>query len=428
MNHTKPRAACVAVASCLAATLLSASGASAAVGTAAFDPVPSQLARNTPLTVTLRLPNPGPDAANNVALGVNARQFLDDETNPPVNVTGYTCADGTKLTTLPPGTPPGTVACHWDTVAGGGGKVAMTVTILPADGASVSLIGYQSVGGAGTEVDEAFTRVALRKANFNLQASAPAQLAVGETGQLKTTLNNVSGDSADGVHQVPRFSLFGFSTRNADVLAVSATAGTCKVEPEKTFDPTSGKQIVVPDMVNISCQGGKLAPGGSITATVTVKGKSPGVVRESPGFFVSGMVDSTPLTRWWEYPEFRVGIYKAPAPPAFVDPTPLDQAELVAPTGGLLKVTKNRVAKLTASCPVAAGCPQAVLFYKGGKGKKKIAGHANLRALANGKSTTVKLKLTKKQFKALKAAKKKGIQVKITGAELAITVTLVARK
>jgi len=293
----------------------------------------------------------------------------------------------------------------------------------------VSFTGYQSVGGATpVGVDSAFTQVARPKADLNLQISAPAQLAVGETGQLKTTLNNVSGDSADGVHQVPRFSLFEFSTRNADVLAVSATAGTCKVEPVKTFDPTSFKQIVVPDMVNISCQGGKLAPGGSITATVTVKGKSPGVVRESPGFFVSGMVDSTPLTRWWEYPEFRVGIYKAPAPPAFVDPTPLDQAELAPPTGGLLKVTKKRVAKLTASCHVAAGCPQAVVFYKGGKGKKKIAGHANLRALANGKSTTVTLKLTKKQFKALKAAKKKGIQVKITGAELAITVTLVARK
>ena len=59
--------------------------------------------------------------------------------------------------------------------------------------------------------------VARPKADLNVQASAPAQLAVGETGQLKTTLNNVSGDSADGVRNVPNFRLFGFSTRNVDV-------------------------------------------------------------------------------------------------------------------------------------------------------------------------------------------------------------------
>ena len=311
----KPRAVCLAVASCLAAALMSAPAASAAVSTA-FDPLPFEVPRNAPVTVKLQMTNPDPAAVDNVALGVNASQFLDDGTSPPVTVQGYECLNGTKLTTLPPGTPAGTVACHWDTVAASGGQVAMTVTILPADGAFVSLRGYQSVGGSPPiQVASAITQVARPKADFNVQASAPAQLAVGETGQLKTTLNNVSGDSADGVHQVPRFSLFGFSTRNADVLAVSATAGTCKVEPAKTFDPTSGKQIVVPDMVNISCQGGTLAPGGSITATVTVKGKSPGVVSESPDFFVSGMEDSTPLTRWWEYPQFRVGIYQGPRRP-----------------------------------------------------------------------------------------------------------------
>ena len=241
----------------------------------------------------------------------------------------------------------------------------------------------------------------------------------------------VSGDSADGVHNVPNFGLFGFSTRNVDVVAVSATAGTCRTEPEKTFDPVSHLEIVVPDMINISCQGGTLAPGGSITATVTIKGKSPGVVSDSPNFGISGMQDSTPLQKWWEYPQFRVGVYQAPAvptPPAFVDPTPLDQAELAAPAGGLLKVTKKGTTKLTASCHVAAGCPQATLFYKGGKGKTKIAGQAKLRALANGKTTTVTLKLTKKQLKALKAAKKKGVQITITGGELTITATLLAGK
>ena len=225
--------------------------------------------------------------------------------------------------------------------------------------------------------------------------------------------------------------MFGFSTRNVDVVAVSATAGTCRTEPEKTFDPVSHLEIVVPDMINISCQGGTLAPGGSITATVTIKGKSPGVVSDSPGFGISGMQDSTPLQKWWEYPQFRVGVYQAPAvptPPAFVDPTPLDQAELAAPAGGLLKVAKKGTTKLTASCHVAAGCPQATLFYTGGKGKTKIAGQAKLRALANGKTTTVTLKLTKKQLKALKAAKKKGVQITITGGELTITATLLAGK
>jgi hypothetical protein len=294
------------------------------------------------------------------------------------------------------------------------------------------LRGFQAIGATTPfQAASASTQVARPTADLNVQVSAPAQLAVGETAELKTTLNMVSGDSADGVHNVPNFALFGFSTRNVDVIAVSATAGTCRTEPIKTFDPVSHLEIVVPDVLNILCQGGTLAPGGAITASVSVKGKSPGVVSEQPEFGVSGMVDSTPLQKWWEYPQYRVGVFQAPAsppPPAFVDPTPLDQAELSAPAGGLLKVTKKGIAILTASCHVAAGCPQATLFYAGGKGKTKIAGQARLRALANGKKTTVTLKLTKKQLKALRAAKKKGVQIRISGAELTITVTLVAGK
>ena len=123
----------------------------------------------------------------------------------------------------------------------------------------------------------------------------------------------VSGDSADGVRNVPNFSLIGFSTRNVDVLGVSATAGTCRTEPEKTYDPISRLEIVVPDMLEHLLPGRTLAPGGAITATVTIKGKSPGVVSDAPGFGVSGMQDSTPLQKWWEYPQFRVGVYQAPA-------------------------------------------------------------------------------------------------------------------
>ena len=54
--------------------------------------------------------------------------------------------------------------------------------------------------------------------------------------------------------------------------------------------------------------------------------------------------------------------------------------------------------------------------------------HAKLRALAIGKTTTITLKLTKKQLKALKGAKKKGVPITISGAELTITATLVAGK
>ena len=436
----KPRAVVLAVASCLVVALMSASAASAAVS-ASFDEVPYPVPRNTPVTVTLRATNPDATDASDVALAVYAEQWLEGE-NSPVTVQSYDCQnEGTKPTTLPPGTPAGAVACHWDTVAADGGQAAIAVTLLPADGAYVQLTGYQSVGGAASEqVAWANTEVALPKADLNVQVSGPAQLAVGETGQLTTTLNNVSGDSADGVKQVPDFAMFRFSTRSVDVLAVTATAGSCKVEPTMTHDDLTSAEVVpdeeipVPDLVDISCHGGTLAPGGAIAVTVTVKGKAPGVVTGLPRFVVFGMEDTTPLKLWWERPEFRVGVYEAPAvpavpaAPAFVDPTPLDQAELAAPAGGLLKVNKKRVATLSASCNVAAGCPQAVLLYRGGRGKSRIAGQAKLRALANGKTTTVTLKLTKRQFKALKAAKKKGIQVKITGAELTITVTLVAGK
>jgi len=430
--HVKIRAASAALASCLAAALLSASAASAAVITA-FDPVPSETARNTPVTVTLRMTNPDQTDVANVALAINASRFNDDdETSAPIAPQGVNCGNGTQVTSLPVGTPPGTVACHWDTVAKNGGVVAMSVTILPPDGSYVSLRGYQAIGAAiPVQAASANTQVARPKADLNIQVSAPGQIAVGETAQLKTTLNMVSGDSADGVRNVPNFSLFEFSTRNVDVLGVSATAGTCRSEPVKASDPLSRLEIVVPDMLTISCQGGTLTPGGSITATVTVKGKSPGVVSESPSFGVSGMQDSTPLQKWWEYPQFRVGVYQAPAAPpipAFVDPTPLDQAELSAPAGGLLNVSKQGIAKLVAACHVATGCPQATLFYAGGKGKTKIVGQAKLRALGNGKTTTVTLKLTKKQLKALKAAKKKGVQITISGAELTISATLLARK
>ena len=156
------------------------------------------------------------------------------------------------------------------------------------------------------------------KADLNVQVQAPAQLAVGQTAELKTTLNNVSGATADGVTTVPNFRLSGFSTRNVDVLGVSATAGTCKIDPVKDFDDTTGQQIVIPSMVNISCTGGTLAPGGAITATVTVKATTPGVVRETPSFFVPGMDDTTIPQNWWDYPEFRVGIFQTPAPPAAV--------------------------------------------------------------------------------------------------------------
>jgi hypothetical protein len=100
----------------------------------------------------------------------------------------------------------------------------------------------------------------------------------------------------------------------------------------------------------------------------------------------------------------------------------------VAPAGGVLKVTKKRVAKLSVACRVAAGCPQTVLFFTGGKGKSKLSGQLKVRALRNGKTATVAIKLTAKQYKALVKAKKKGVVVTLTGAEQAVTATLVAGK
>ena len=52
------------------------------------------------------------------------------------------------------------------------------------------------------------------------------------------------------------------------------------------------------------------------------------------------------------------------------------EAELAAPAAGLLKVTNNRVAHLSASRHVTAGCPQSSPFYAGGKGKTKIPGRS----------------------------------------------------
>ena len=425
MSPRKRRAVTLAAA-CLAAALSLAPAASASTLDASFDTLPPEVARNTPITTTLRVTNTsGADVAD-LALGIHPAQMLDDESEPPVSIQAVDCQGGTRVTPDPVA---GTPACRWATTPQGTGH-AMSVTFLPADGAYVFVNGYLQEGLAGPieYQDGVDTQVARPQADLNLQVQAPAQLAVGQTAELKTTLNMVSGDSADGVHQVPRFVLDSFGTREVDVIGVAATAGTCLTEPVKDYDPVGGVQVVVPDMVTISCHGGALAPGGSITVTVTVRAKAPGVVDASPFFAVTNMRDSTPLQHWWEYPEFRIGVFQAPAPPAFVDPTPLDQAELLAPAGGVLKVSKKGAATLKVACHVAGGCPQATLFYAGGKGKSKIAGQLKLRALKANQTAAVTLKLTKKQLKALQKTKKKGVQIKITGAELVITTTLVAAK
>ena len=150
----KPRAVWLAVASCLAAALISAPAASAAIGNAEFGPVPSVVPRNTPVTITLTHDQPGRHRRQQRRAGGPRRPGTGrrDQTR-RVTVQGYECPDGTKLTTLPTGTPAGTVACHWDTLAADS-QVELTVTILPADDSWVSLTGYQSVGGvAPAEVD-----------------------------------------------------------------------------------------------------------------------------------------------------------------------------------------------------------------------------------------------------------------------------------
>ena len=156
---------------------------------------------------------------------------------------------------------------------------------------------------------------------------------------------------------MPRFSLGGFSTRNVDVLAVSATAGTCKTEPVKTFDPVTLRRS--------SSRTWSTSPARAARSRPAARSPRPSPSRASRRAWSAsrrtsssaGMQDSTPLTRWWEYPQFRVGIYQAPAaPPAFVDPTPLDQAELAAPAGGLLKVTKKGASR---SSPRPATSPRA---------------------------------------------------------------------
>lgn len=383
----------------------------------------AELARDTPVPVQLKVTNTTGAPVANVAVRLSA-----ESENASASVQSLSCSAGGM------GTSPttGSGVCSFPTLAANASATLDAIVVTTATRAQ----DYVYLGGTVTEngvaagdADDYFriARLPLPKADLNVQVQGPAQLAVGETGELKTTLNNVGGDAADGVTSVPRFSMGWISTREVDVLGVTATAGLCKLEPITDYDDVTGLEVLVPNYVRAACEGGALPAGGSITATVTVKAKAPGSLQATPSFSVSNFEDVTPIS-WWAEPEFRVAIFQPPVQPPFVDPTPTDQAELVAPAGGVLKVSKKGVATVSVTCRAAAGCPQAVVLYKGGKGKSKLSGQLKVRALKNGQTTKIKLKLNKKQLAALKKTKKKGVQVTFTGAELALTATLVAGK
>src|SRR3954468_2412252 len=226
----------------------------------------------TPVHARLHVTNTAPAGAGNLATNVHVTLHGDSDYGTPT-FSDLRC-NGTA-TTSPP------LVCQFGELAPGQTRTmevtVTTVSVNDVNGVVLEADAAMQTGGDSAGVEYTVQATPRPKADLNVQVQAPTQLAIGETGELKTTLNMVSGDAADGVKTVPTFRMFSFSTLNVDVLGVSATAGTCKIEPRKFTDPTTHQPVVVPNMVDISCDGGTLAPGGAITATVTVKAKSPGV-------------------------------------------------------------------------------------------------------------------------------------------------------
>src|SRR4051812_10029251 len=119
--YVRKRVVLVAATACLASALMSAPAMAAVTGS--FASLPSEVARNTPVTVKLTVTNSDSTDSANVALGIRGVQFVDDdETSPPLTVQGHDCQGGQDVNPLPAGTPPGTVACRWETTAKNGGS------------------------------------------------------------------------------------------------------------------------------------------------------------------------------------------------------------------------------------------------------------------------------------------------------------------
>ena len=91
--------------------------------------------------------------ATNVALAISPSQFLDDETNPPVTVQSVDCPNGTKMTSLPVGTPPGPSPASGPPSARTAVRLRSARRSCPADGAYVSLRGWQSTNGTVAHPD-----------------------------------------------------------------------------------------------------------------------------------------------------------------------------------------------------------------------------------------------------------------------------------